>query len=171
VAIEWIIVPAVLLLALTAWGLFVFWPSSGASAQSPVQVRRIRIKGSYEPSEVHVSAGEPARLIFRRQETAPCSERVVFPDLGISVMLPAFEDVAVDLPASEPGEHEFTCQMEMLHGRLVIDPARVSDRAAASRQAGSSYERASGGVHASLTSTMTQALKARDVRDDHRTYK
>jgi len=28
----------------------------------------------------------------------------VFSEYCISVMLPAFEDVAVDLPASEPGE-------------------------------------------------------------------
>ena len=85
------------------------------------QIRRIRIDGTYRPSEVHLRAGAPARLIFRREETAPCSERVVFPDFGISVMLPPFEDVAVDLPASEPGEHEFTCQMELLHGRLIVD--------------------------------------------------
>lgn len=85
------------------------------------QVRRIRINGSYQPSEVHIRAGAPARLIFRREETAPCSEQVVFPDFGISVALPAFEDVAIDLPASEPGEHEFTCQMQMLHGTLVVD--------------------------------------------------
>lgn len=53
--------------------------------------------------------------------TAPCSERVVFPDYGISVMLPPYEDVTVDLPASEPGQHAFTCQMQMLHGRLIVD--------------------------------------------------
>ena len=75
---------------------------------------------------MHVRAGEPARLIFRREETAPCSECVVFPDYGISVMLPPFEDVAVDLPASEPGEHEFTCQMQMLRGRLIVDRRLVA---------------------------------------------
>jgi plastocyanin domain-containing protein len=93
---------------------------------APAQVRRIRINGAYEPAEVHVRAGEPSRLIFRREETAPCSERVVFPDYGISVTLPPFEDVPVDLPASEPGEHDFTCQMEMLHGRLIVERELVA---------------------------------------------
>ncbi len=39
-------------------------------------------------------------------------------------MLPAFEEVAVDLPASEPGEHDFTCQMEMLRGKLIVEERR-----------------------------------------------
>jgi plastocyanin domain-containing protein len=116
-AAEWIAAAAGLALTVTACGLFL--ARARRDPRSP-QVRRIRINGAYRPSEVHVRAGEPARLIFRREETAPCSERVVFPDFGISVMLPPYEDVTVDLPASEPGEHEFTCQMQMLHGRVLV---------------------------------------------------
>ena len=115
-----------LAVSFTVWGLFVFRGGRAKETREPAQVRRIGIRGSYQPAEVHISPGQPTRLIFRREETAPCSERVVFPDYGISVMLPAFEDVAVDLPASEPGEHGFTCQMEMLHGRLIVDEPRLS---------------------------------------------
>lgn len=118
-----------LAVSLTVWGVFVFRGGRAKETREPGQVRHIRIRGSYQPAEVHVSAGQPSRLIFRREETAPCSERVVFPDYGISVTLPAFEDVAVDLPASEPGAHEFTCQMEMLHGRLIVNEAPLSGHA------------------------------------------
>lgn len=120
-AAEWILAAAGLALTLAVWALFAGRRGRAVAGRPAGQVRRIRINGSYQPSEVHVRAGTPMRLIFRREETAPCSERVVFPDFGISVMLPPFEDVAVDLPASEPGEHEFTCQMQMLHGTLVVD--------------------------------------------------
>ena len=116
-----------LTVTLAVWLLFLRWTSRTAVA--PNQVRRVRIRGRYEPSEIHVPAGSPSRLIFRREETAPCSERVVFPDFGISVMLPPFEDVPVDLPAGAPGVHEFTCQMRMLHGRLVVDDDTESRRA------------------------------------------
>jgi plastocyanin domain-containing protein len=88
-----------------------------------LQQRRIRVSGGYEPAEVHVRAGRPVQLIFRREETALCSERVVFPDYGISVTLPPFQEISVELPACEPGEHEFTCEMQMLHGQLIVDPA------------------------------------------------
>lgn len=86
------------------------------------QERRIRVCDGYEPAEIHVAAGMPVRLVFRREETAWCSERVVFPDLGISASLPAFQDTAVELPPSEPGTHPFTCEMQMFYGRLIVDP-------------------------------------------------
>lgn len=125
-AAEWIVAAAGLAATVTAWVLFVERRGRAAAAPTPTQVRRIRIDGSYQPAEVHVRAGAPARLIFRREETAPCSERVVFPDFGISVMLPPFEDVAVELPASEPGKHAFTCQMQMLHGTLIVNEEVVA---------------------------------------------
>ncbi len=93
------------------------------------QPRRIRVRAGYQPAEVHVGAGQPVKLIFRREETTLCSERVVFPDYGISVTLPPFEDISVELPASEPGEHEFTCEMQMLHGRVIVDPIAEAARA------------------------------------------
>jgi plastocyanin domain-containing protein len=92
------------------------------------QQRRIRVSGGYQPAEVHVSAGQPVLLIFRREETALCSERVVFPDYGISVTLPPFEEISVELPASEPGEHEFTCEMQMLHGWVVVESSEPTRR-------------------------------------------
>jgi len=119
---EWAIAAAGVALTVIVWATFARW----GRAAAPGQVRRIRVDGTYRPAEVHVRAGVPSRLIFRREETAPCSERVVFPDFGISVTLPPFEDVAIDLPASEPGEHEFTCQMQMLHGTLIVDRELVA---------------------------------------------
>lgn len=120
----------IIFIALMAWMAWMHLRPGrgGRGAHRPdtepdTQVRRIRVKGAYQPSEVHVRAGSPARLIFRREETAACSECVVFPDLGISVMLPPFEDIAIDLPACAPGEHPFTCQMRMLHGKLIVDAA------------------------------------------------
>jgi hypothetical protein len=107
--------------ALTDKGLARVFGTRRPGRSPGTQLRRIRVRGSYQPAEVHVGSGRPVRLIFRREESAPCSERVVFPDYGISVTLPPFEDVPVDLPASEPGEHEFTCEMQMLHGTLVVD--------------------------------------------------
>jgi len=122
---EWIVAGIGVSMTVVVWALFACRRGRAATTAPPVQIRRIRVDGEYQPSEVHVRAGEPARLLFRREETAPCSERVVFPDFGMSVMLPPFEDVAVDLPASEPGRHEFTCQMQMLHGTVIVDREAV----------------------------------------------
>jgi plastocyanin domain-containing protein len=82
---------------------------------------RIRVQGGYDPDEIHAQAGVPLRLIFRREETSPCSEQVVFPSLGKSATLPSGEPVAIDFPPLEPGEYAFTCAMGMLHGVLIVD--------------------------------------------------
>jgi plastocyanin domain-containing protein len=122
---EWLIAAGALgLMAVVTWS--VLSGHDRRARSSKADGRRILVRGGYDPPEVHVRAGEPARLIFRREETMPCSERVVFPDFGVSVMLPPFEDVFVDLPATAPGEHEFTCQHEMLRGRIVVDSQEVS---------------------------------------------
>lgn len=104
------------------WRAFRRARDTGGQRGDRCQERRIRVCDGYEPAEIHVAAGVPVRLVFRRDETAWCSERVVFPDLGISASLPAFQDTAVELPPSEPGTHPFTCEMQMLHGRLIVDP-------------------------------------------------
>ena len=89
--------------------------------QTPTRTTRVRVRGGYQPDTIYARVGEPLRLIFRREETAPCSERVVFPDLGKSAMLPAYRDVTIELTPEHAGVHEFTCQMGMLHGRLIVE--------------------------------------------------
>ena len=90
----------------------------------PIPATRIRVRGGYDPDTVHGRVGEPLRLVFRREETAPCSERVVFPDFGKSAMLPAHQDVTIELRPGQAGAYEFTCQMGMLRGRLVVEERR-----------------------------------------------
>lgn len=85
---------------------------------------QIRVRGGYHPDTIYARVGEPLRLTFRREETAACSERVVFPDLGRSAMLPAYQDVTIELTPEHAGVHEFTCQMGMLHGRLIVEDER-----------------------------------------------
>lgn len=71
-----------------------------------------------------VERGRPVRLNFRREETAACSEMVILPDFGKSARLPEGEVVPIEVQPDKPGEHEFTCQMGMLHGKLDVAEAR-----------------------------------------------
>ncbi len=61
------------------------------------------------------------RLNFRREETAACSEMVILPDFGKSARLPEGEIVPIEFLPERPGEYEFTCQMGMLRGKLVVE--------------------------------------------------
>jgi plastocyanin domain-containing protein len=111
-----------------AWILFVLIRTRPEQSSGPAQVRHISVNGSCRPSAVHVNPGQPTRLIFRRQDTAPGSERIVLSDYGISAQLAAFEEVVVDLPPSDPGEHEFTCQMETFRGTLIVDDSGPAEQ-------------------------------------------
>lgn len=121
----WITITALLATAAALGGL-----RFRRSDRRPVQVRRVRIQGGYWPAELHVEAGRPTRLVFRREDTSACSEYAVFPDLGISVMLPPFEDVSVDLPPIARGEHPLTCKTDAFRGMLVVDAPSPGSSAA-----------------------------------------
>lgn len=91
-----------------------------AADVDPTRVVGVRVRGGYQPDTIRAQAGVPLRLVFRREESSPCSEQVVFPAFGKSATLPQGERVAVELLPAEPGEYEFTCAMGMLHGRLIV---------------------------------------------------
>lgn len=74
-----------------------------------VQEALIVVKGGYTPDTIVVERGRPVRLLFNRQETAQCSERVVLPAFDKSALLPTGETVAVEFLPREPGEYPFTC--------------------------------------------------------------
>jgi Cu+-exporting ATPase len=120
--LESVLAAAGVLLTVLVWGVFALRHTADADTAAPdAQVRRVRVNEGYDPPEVRVAAGRPIRLLFRREETAPCSERVVFPDYGVSFGLPPFKEVAIDLPASAPGAHRFCCGMDLLHGKLIVE--------------------------------------------------
>ena len=91
-------------------------PASRAEGGEP---RVVVDAGGYSPDTLVVAAGEPVRVIFHRHNGSSCSEEVVFPDQGVRATLAQHQDVAVELPASQPGEYDFHCGMNMLHGRLI----------------------------------------------------
>lgn len=89
-------------------------------ATSGYQEAMILVKGGYSPDTLVVRAGKPVRLNFRREESSSCSEMVVFADFGKSAHLPEGVVVPLEFMPSEPGNYEFTCQMGMLRGHLVV---------------------------------------------------
>lgn len=46
---------------------------------------------------------------------------VLFPDFGKSAKLLSGETVPIEFLPETPGEYEFTCQMGMLRGKLIVE--------------------------------------------------
>lgn len=113
-------------LAVIAGIAWFFWgPRKGgfraAVASGGYQEAMVLVKGGYTPDVIVVQHGKPVRLNFRREESAACSEMVLFGDFDRSAKLPEGETVPVEFVPEKPGEYEFACQMGMLRGKLVVE--------------------------------------------------
>jgi len=93
---------------------------AAAPAAAVAQEVRITVRGGYDPSRIQVRAGQPVRLVFRREEVAGCSDTVLLPEWGIARRLPAGEDTVVEFTPTIPGEYAFTCGMQMMRGTIVV---------------------------------------------------
>ena len=111
------------LAAFVAW-FFWFAPRGQTRAMagaSGAQEVAITVKGGYTPDVIVVKAGQPVRLHFTRQESASCSERVLFPDFNQNALLPEGKEVTLEFTPAKAGEYGFQCQMGMLRGKLVVE--------------------------------------------------
>ena len=113
-------------LALVAFIVWFFWlkRSTGFRATETsggYQEAMILVKGGYTPDTIIVRSGRPVRLNFRREETASCSDKVIFADFQKSAELPTGQTVAVEFLPKEPGEFWFACPMGMFRGRLIVE--------------------------------------------------
>jgi plastocyanin domain-containing protein len=113
--------------------VFVLWYFFGARegvlaavSIGGVQEIKITVKGGYSPDVIVVKQGQPVRLDFYRDETASCSEQVVFSDFGIARDLPAFKSTSIEFTPEKSGEFSFTCGMSMMRGKLIVEGSKES---------------------------------------------
>ncbi|MBN8902277.1 MAG: cupredoxin domain-containing protein [Rhodospirillales bacterium] len=121
---RWIVLAVGLLLV--GFIVWLFWLKRGkgvraAETSGGYQEIMVLVKGGYTPDTIVVRRGKPVRLNFRREETATCSDKVIFADFNKSADLPTGQTVPVELLPKEPGEFPFSCPMGMFRGRLVVE--------------------------------------------------
>ena len=113
---------AVAMIAIVLWYFFGEREKVAATVtDTGVQEVKITVKGGYSPDVVVVKRGVPVKLEFFRDETASCSDQVILGDFGIARDLPAFKTTAIKFTPDKTGEFSFTCGMNMLHGKLVVE--------------------------------------------------
>ena len=110
------------LIALVVWYLWLYRREGVQLAVvAGVQEATIKVKGGYDPDVVVVKKGKPVRLNFLRQESAMCSEMVIFDKLQKSAKLPEGETVSIEFTPMQDGEIPFQCQMGMLRGKVIVE--------------------------------------------------
>lgn len=109
------------LIALIVWYFWLYRREGVQVAEvSGVQEARIKVKGGYDPDIIVVRKDKPVRLHFNRQESAMCSEMVIFDQIGQSARLPEGETVTIEFIPQQRGEISFQCQMGMLRGKVIV---------------------------------------------------
>lgn len=107
-----------------SWIIWYFWLWQRNNSSVTIikdKVIDIIVKGGYQPKAVSTKVGQPITLNFTRKESSPCGEEVVFPDFGKRVHLPEGKTVSVEINPSKIGVYEFTCGMNMYHGKLIVE--------------------------------------------------
>ncbi|KAB8180857.1 heavy metal translocating P-type ATPase [Microbispora catharanthi] len=129
-----VILLAVALISFLLWFFFAPRKAGLATLSGGKQEVEVTVKGGYSPDVIRVRQGVPLRLVFDRQESGECTSHVVFPDFGLNQSLPAFQRTVVELIPAHSGEYGFACGMNMVRGRLVVEPANGQVTATADRQ-------------------------------------
>jgi len=113
-------------LIIIAWIIWYFWLWKGETVTAKIKEKGVQeidvtVKGGYQPALIKVKAGQPVRLNFTRREASTCGEEVILPGFGKRAHLPQDKTVSVEVLPDKPGEYQFTCGMNMYHGKLIAE--------------------------------------------------
>lgn len=91
--------------------------------EKPVEAKEsieIRVDGGYKPSEISLQKGKTTTLTFFRTDSNTCLEEILLSDFKIRQFLPLNKKVSISITPKNAGTHEFTCGMNMFHGKLIV---------------------------------------------------
>ena len=125
-----VVIGTVTVLAALARYFFGPRPVTAATRTAQEQSIDVVVKGGYAPATIRATSGVPLRIVFDRQESGSCSEKVLVPAFHIAADLPAYKRTTVAFTPDEPGSYEFGCGMNMIHGTLLVDKADSESSAA-----------------------------------------
>jgi len=72
-------------------------------------------------AEYRGAATQILDCLLSRDETASCSDQIVFGDLGIARDLPAYKTTPIEFTPEKTGEFTFTCGMQIMCGKLIVE--------------------------------------------------
>jgi len=108
-----------ILIALILWWFIISKPKATRITGDTIDIKVLN--GVYDPSIIKAKKGQALHLRFLRQDETPCTEVVIFDQLNISAELPIGKPHEITLTIKEAGEYDFTCQMGMYRGKLIVE--------------------------------------------------
>ncbi len=105
--------------------LFVLTAVSQTNAQGKqkpkLQTAKVLINDQgYSRTSITLRRGVPTRITFLRQTDSTCATEIVIAEYGINRPLPLDTPVVVSFTPKRSGEFGFTCGMNMMRGKLIV---------------------------------------------------
>lgn len=97
-----------------------------AQPASDVQTAELKISGDdYQPASLTVRQGVPLRLNVTRDDQPGCGDVLSIPSQNISRPIPVNQVTTIEFTPQHAGDLEFTCGMNMMRGKIVVQPSGV----------------------------------------------
>lgn len=110
-----VVVIGVLGIVFTYW-FFLMKRTKEISVQGEVE---IIVDGGYTPEVISIPKDQTTKISFLRKDPSSCLEEVVLADFKMRKFLPLNQQVSVEITPLKEGEYNFTCGMNMFHGKII----------------------------------------------------
>lgn len=90
-------------------------------SEEQVQKVNVTVAGGYDPEVVTLKQGVPAELTFTRTNEKGCLDVVHSEQMGFEEELPLNQPKTVTVPTDKAGEYQFSCGMDMVFGKVVVE--------------------------------------------------
>lgn len=109
-----------IVIALVIWW---FWlpKRTRATVIGDKPVKIIVNNGVYKPDQLKAKVGQTITLEFLRKSPSPCAALVIFSELGINAELPVNAIKSLTFTPKKAGQFDFTCEMAMYRGKLIVE--------------------------------------------------
>lgn len=108
--------------ALMSLPVFAVKPTGRAATGKP-KVQKVTVyinEMGYSKPNIDLKKGIKAQLTFIRQTDKTCATEIVIPSIGVNKPLPLNQAVVVSFTPKSTGEFNFTCGMNMMRGKLIV---------------------------------------------------
>ena len=80
----------------------------------------ITVEGGYSPEVISIPKGKTTKINFIRKDPSSCLEEVILGDFKIRKFLPLNKKVTIEVTPKKNGEFNFSCGMNMFHGKIIV---------------------------------------------------
>lgn len=116
-----------ILIAVFIIGFIIWWffirevnDTELAKADQNKQKAQIVIQGGYSPSTLVLQKGIPAEVEFLQKDSTACLAEVRSAELALDKKIAPGEKVTIKVPTDQAGEYNYSCGMNMFHGKVVV---------------------------------------------------